>query len=468
MFFPESYTAIAWFLPKILGLIYFFAFWPFLFQIKGLIGTNGILPADKFLKNIKKHYPIKCYLYVPTLLWINSSNRALLGIVWLGLVCSITLLIGFFESWMLVFLYLIYLSIVTAGQDFLSFGWEGFLLEATVYTFLVSLTATPTLLSWICINFLLFRFYFMAGGVKLLSRDANWRNLTALAYHYQSQPLPNTIAWYVHKFPLWFHKTSTWLMFVIELIIPFGIFGSDAMRLGVFCAFFMLQWTIWITGNFSYLNHLSVALSIILLSNSYLSPFLTASNLGPSNIIVSGLVSFIAGIFIILQIMRFWQQLYPNKFIGKLLANLSFFHLVNPYGIFAVMTTERIEIIIEGSVDGWEWKEYCFKYKPSEVNRRPRRISPYQPRLDWQAWFLPFRYYTSEAWFQSFLYHLLKGTPDVLNLLRKNPFPDMPPKFIRSVMYEYRFSTWAEKKESGNWWIRRGGELFSPPMKLKD
>lgn len=460
MFFPEDYTTIAHLLPRLYGLIFLFAFGPFLFQIRGLIGVNGILPASKFLAYVKARYPQKCYSYVPTIFWINSSNKALVGAVLSGVILSIALMFGIYPSLLLILLYLIYLSIVSVGQDFLSFGWEGFLLEGAIYVFLISLTATPTLLSWICLNILLFRFYFKAGLVKLQSGDPHWKDLTALFYHYQSQPLPNAVAWYVHKLPLWFHKTSVIVMFAIELVAPFGIFGSDLMRTGVFAAFFFLQLGIWATGNFSYLNHLSVVLSTILLNNRLLSPFILPPAVElPAYGILEELISAAAGIFILLQLMQTWRQLrlsniFQNSRFNKWLMMCRFYHIANPYGIFAIMTTRRIEIIIEGSTDGELWKEYAFPYKPSEVARRPRRISPYQPRIDWQAWFLPFDS-IPDQWFELFLDHLLKGTPEVLKLLRVNPFPDRPPLYVRAIKYEYRFSTMAEKRQTGDWWVRK-------------
>lgn len=473
MFSPEDYTIIAHILPRLYGLIFLFAIAPFLFQIQGLIGANGILPAAKFLALIKARYPQKYYYYVPTLFWINSSNWALVGLVWSGVVLSIALMLGFYPSLLLFLLYLIYLSIVSVGQDFLSFGWEGFLLEGAIYTFLISLTPTPTLMSWICINILLFRFYFHAGLVKLQSGDQNWRNLTAIFYHYQSQPLPNAAAWYIHKLPLWFHKASVILMFAIELAVPFGIFGPDLMRTGVFAAFFFLQWSVWATGNFSYLNHLSVILSTILLNNSTLSSFIPPPTMElPVHGLIEEAISTLAGGFILMQLMQIWRQLrlspsFHYSRFQRWLMMCSFYHIANPYGIFAVMTTTRIEIIIEGSDDGEQWKEYAFPYKPSEVERRPRRISPYQPRLDWQAWFLPFDS-IPDAWFEFFLFHLLKGTPEVLRLLRTNPFPHHPPKYVRAMKYDYRFSTFAEKRQTGHWWVRNFAGPFCPAIMLRN
>ena len=467
MFTPEFYTIALSLFPKLLGFIYFFVFGAFLFQITGLIGKNGILPVHNHLYWIKKNYPApRCWLLAPTLFWFNSSNTALLTIVAAGTALSVLLMIGIFPSLILFLLYLLYLSVITAGQDFLSFGWEGFLLEITVNAFFISLTASPNLLVWLSLNLVLFRFHLQAGAVKLQSKDPNWRNLKALFYHYQSQPLPNTIAWYAHKLPMWFHKTSTLLMFVIELVVPFGMFGPDWMRLGVFVAFTGLQLGIWFTGNFSYLNYLTVVLSVILISNAYL-PWFQSPLQEPSSWEAYAFCSLAGALLVTLQLMQLWQHFFPNAFFYRCLRILQPYHLVNRYGIFAVMTTKRYEIIFEGSDDGVEWKEYTFYYKPSEVNRRPRRISPYQPRIDWQAWFLPFETPASNPWMERFIYHLLKGTPEVLNLIRGNPFPSSPPKMVRTLIYDYLFTSFEEKKKTGAWWKREYIGYFTPPTSLK-
>lgn len=467
MFDPENYTTIAAIFPRLLGLVYFFAIGAFIFQIEGLIGEKGILPISQYFKLLKKHNPTYMWDF-PSLFWFKSSDRALLTVVILGTFCSLLLVGGIFPPLMLVILYLLHLSIVSGGQDFLSFGWEGFMLEVTAHAFLLSLTPVPNLMVWFSINFLLFRFHIQAGAVKLQSLDASWRNLTAIAVHYQTQPLPNTIAWYVYKWPMWFQKLSTLFMFTTELIIPFGIFGGECLRAATFICFFGLQYFIWLTGNFSYLNYLTIALSTILLGNHVLAwfgiPPSITEHLSPQWL--TTLISLLGGLLLGLQALRFWYHFSPHGWMRDILNAVAPFHLANRYGIFAVMTRERYEIVIEGSEDGKRWQEYTFKYKPSEITRRPRRISPYQPRLDWQAWFLPFTDY-SERWFQHFLLHLLKGTPEVLYLLRDNPFPNKPPKYVRSLMYEYEFSTSQEKREKGWWWKRHLIGFYSPVMTLK-
>jgi hypothetical protein len=469
MFDLNAYSTINALFPRLLGIIYFFAIGAFIFQIKGLIGKNGILPISDFLRLIRTYYGNKCYLRIPSLFWLNSSDQALMGIIVVGTLLSICLILGFYPSLMLFLLYFLYLSIVSTGQDFLGFGWEGFLLEVTAHAFLLSLTPIPNLMAWISTNFLLFRFHFQAGAVKLQSQDKSWKERTALAYHYQTQPLPNTIAWFFHKLPLSFHKASALLMFIIELIVPVGIFLTHEIRATVFIAFTGLQLMIWLTGNFSYLNHLTAVFCTILLSNSFLAGMIHFSHSNHEiSLTVTIIISILSTTLFILQIIRFWHHFSPTPFFGKILNQLAPFHLANRYGIFAVMTTERYEVVIEGSEDNQTWKEYTFQYKPSEITRRPHRISPYQPRIDWQAWFLPFTDFYTEKWFQNFLYHLLKGTPEVIQLLRDNPFPDNPPKYIRTLFYEYEFSTFEELKKKGWWWRRQLIGHYSPVMTLKN
>jgi lipase maturation factor 1 len=467
MFHTESYTlAVSLFL-RLLGCIYFFAIGSFIFQIKGLIGRNGILPATDYLKAIHQHYGYRGYFHVPSVFWINSSNAALLVLTFIGTALSVCLVAGIYVPLTIFLLYVIYLSIVSVGQEFLSFGWEGFLLEITIHAFFLSLTSIPNSMIWVSINLLLFRFHFQAGSVKLQSRDPSWKDFTAIAFHYETQPLPNTVAWYIHKLPIRIHECSTLLMFLIELIVPFGIFLTEEIRFVTFLAFAGLQFFIWFTGNFSFLNHLTLALSIILLSNPYLSFIMTPLPTVPSPDWLTISLSLAGGALISLQILRLIYQFIPIQLLSRLFNLISPFYLVNRYGIFAVMTTTRYEIVIEGSHDGHRWEEYLFYYKPSEITRRPRRISPYQPRLDWQVWFLPFSRYHSERWFQSFLYHLLKGTPDVLKLLRHNPFSSDPPKYLRVLMYVYEFSSFDEKKRKGCWWKRAYIEQYTPTLSLR-
>lgn len=467
---PQNYTISVELFTRLLGLVYFFVYFAFIFQIKGLLGTNGILPIGHFLHFVKNRFGLRSYYLIPSVFWLNSSDRALMSAVLTGTITSILLMGNIYAPLMLSILYVLHLSITSTGQDFLSFGWEMFLLEITFHAIFLSMTAVPNIFIWISLNFLLFRFHFQAGAVKLLSGDPNWRNLTALAFHYQTQPLPNTQAWYIHKLPMSFHKLSTFFTHAAELIVPFGIiFGNQEIRLAVFFILFGLQAVIWFTGNFSYLNHLTGVFCIILISNTYLYPLLNWTlPIQESSLPMDIFLSIIGAILLTIQVINLWNHFFPpNQLFAVCLRWIQPFHLANRYGIFAVMTTKRYEVIVEGSDDGVTWKEYFFYFKPSEITRRPRRISPFQPRIDWQIWFLPFTNYYTEVWFQNFLYHLLKGTPNVLKLIRHNPFSEKPPQFIRAHLYDYVFSDFKTKKEKGEWWTRTYVKPYSPTLSLK-
>lgn len=467
---PHVYVTASVLLPRLLGLIYIFVFGAFIFQMKGLFGAEGIRPIGQFLEFIKYRLGKWRFHHIPTLFWINSSDRALLTLVITGTIFSILLMFGILPPIMLFLLFILHLSIVSAGQDFLSFGWESFLLEIVCNAFFLSLTSPPNPLIWISLSLLLFRFHFQAGVSKLKSRDLNWRNLSAIWYHYQSQPLPNTQAWYFHKLPLSIHKVSTALMFFAELVVPFFVFGRDDLRFVAFLFLFGLQFFIWFTGNLSYLNHLTSVFCVILVSDHWFKMLLdwTITPPPPSLIYVDVFVSAVGACLIFMQLISLWNYFMPpNPTFYRILNWVQPYHIINRYGIFAIMTTKRYEIIIEGSDDEVKWKEYLFRYKPSELTRRPGRISPYQPRIDWQAWFLPFSNYHEESWFQDFLVRLLQGSPHVLKLLRYNPFPEKPPKYIRALIYDYEFTSVKEKKETGAWWRRTYAGIYSPVLYLK-
>lgn len=470
MFEFGSYSIAAWLFPKLLGLIYFISFGAFVFQIKGLLGKRGILPVENFLNFFRMRLEKRRYYLVPSLYWLKCSDRALMLSVILGSLCGLAL---FFNPYplltpvLLVILYLLQLSLVSVGQDFLGFGWEIYMLEVTIVTFFISLSSPPNPVLWFTLNFILFAVHFQGGASKLLSHDVNWRNLTAVAYHYQTQPIPNCTAWYIHKFPLWFHKASCLYMFFVELIVPFGIFGTEEVRLITFFLFASLQIFIFLTGNFSYLNHLTLVLSLILISDRFLKPFFSIPKSFGS--IEMDIFLYIVGFALLaIQLIAFWNYLFSNhRFALQFLARIEPFHIVSRHGIFAVMTTKRYEIVVEGSNDGVTWKEYGFYWKPSECCRRPRRISPYQPRLDWMVWFLPFSRYNNTQWFYSFLVKLLEGSPEVLKLLRTNPFPEHPPLYVRALIYDYVFSDRESKKQTGQWWKRTLVGTYSPTLTLK-
>lgn len=443
--------------PKLLGLIYIIAFGGHLFQIRGLLGKNGILPIDRFL-NAYRYLGKKRFYFLPTLFWINRSDFTLMAVPALGTLCGFFLLFHLAPDPLLILIaYICQLSLLHVGQDFMGFGWEIYLCDISFTTFFLLMTDPPDPLFSLNLNLILFRCYFQGGASKLLSRDPNWRNLTAVAYHYQTQPLPNTIAYFAHKLPLSFQKVSCVLMFFAELVAPFGIFGTEEIRFVTFFIIAGLQLLIYATGNFSFLNHMTFVLSTILLF-----PLFPTSSL---NLFLSP----IGAALVLLQLISLRNYFFPvSPIAGRLLRLLSPLQIISRFGIFAVMTTKRFEVIIEGSDDRIHWKEYTFRFKPSELTRRPKRVSPYQPRLDWMAWFLPFRPYESQFWFHQFLERLLQGKKEVLQLLKYNPFQERPPKYIRALFYDYTFTDFKTWKETGRFWNRTLIGPYSPVLTLED
>lgn len=468
MFSPESSLIIIKLFPQLLGIIYFFTFTPLINQILPLVGENGILPAHRFLNSLNQKMGRRCYDYLPTIFWVNTSDRFLRGSVILGTILSPLLFFGIYPAIILPILILIHLSVVSIGQDFFMFGWEGLFLETSYNALLITWTTDPNVFVWANLNFLIFRFHFQAGVCKLLYNDPTWRSMTSLCYHYETQPLPNRLSWYLHRLPTWVHRASTGLTLILELVVPFGIFGDENLRFITFILLFLLQFNIGLSGNYSYLTCITIVLITPLLSDNFLMPFFSVPEMQASSpFFVHIIVSVLAVGLFSLQIMRLVNQFYPTHRIQNFLSHFFYYHLAGSYGIFAHMTTKRYEVIVEGSQDQTEWKEYRFWYKPSELDRQPRQIAPYQPRIDWQLWFLPFRSFGQNRWFQNFLLQILNGNKEVLTLVRENPFPEAPPRYLRCKMYLYQFTTLQEKKISGQWWKRKYIEMYSPVLQKK-
>jgi hypothetical protein len=469
MFDYGSYIITASLFPKLLGLIYFIAFGGFIFQIKGLLGKNGILPINSYLKYYEKIWGKKRFYIIPSIFWLCSKDLFLLFCMYLGAFLGFFLFANpyvFLTPFLLIILFILQLSLVSCGQDFLGFGWELYLLEVTFPTFFLSLSSPPNPFIFYYLYLILFNVHLQAGASKLLSKDPNWRNLTATFYHLQSQPIPNTLAWYAHKLPLIIHKIGCAYVFFVELVVPLGFFFGQEIRLYTFILLATLQLFIYLTGNFSYLNHLTFVFSTLLISDKYLLNFFSAQ---PTFTVshIEGLSTSIALLLSVLQLTNLWNYFFKNKpLLKNLLNTLSPFHLILNHGIFAIMTTKRYEIIIEASLDGIDWKEYDFYFKPSNICRRPKRNSPYQPRLDWMMWFLPFRSYEYQYWFQQFLHKLLIGSEDVLKLIRSNPFNEKNPKYIRALIYDYQFSENKMKKTTNAWWQRKLLAQYSPTLVL--
>jgi hypothetical protein len=311
---------------------------------------------------------------------------------------------------------------------------------------------------------------FSSGVVKLTSGDPAWRSLRALEFHFFTQPLPNPAAWFAQHLPAEILVAGCALMFVVELLLPFAFFLPRNPRLLAAWSTIALQAGIALTGNFAFFNLLSTALCLFLLDDRCWPAFLQKKP-APAVCVTRWMrIPVLASILLIslIPLASAFQAIpsfiAPLARVHSLLAPL---RTVNGYGLFAVMTTQRREIIVQGSNDGHEWKTYEFRYKPGAPDRALPAVAPYQPRLDWQMWFAALGRVETTPWFQSFLARLLEGSPEVLSLLEKNPFPDQPPKFVRAILDNYTFTTPEEREQSGAIWNREPLAIYCPPASLR-
>jgi len=456
---PLSYARVEWVFLRALALIYFSAFASLGLQIAGLIGERGILPAGRYLDAVRATFGLSGFWMMPTAFWIAHSDGILKGACAIGAAISIVLLFGYLERTSLVCLYALYLSLCTVGQDFMSFQWDMLLLEAGFLAiFLGSSKVVVLLFRW-----LLFRLMFLSGAVKLMSHDTSWRDLTAMSFHYMTQPLPTPIAWYMYQLPMWFQRVSTWAVLFVELVVPFLIFAPRRWRFVGAGLLLSLQVLIFLTGNYAFFNLLAMALCLFLFDDAALAKLRLPSRAVRMAPAVALTVTSVIVVLSALELSGMFFQ--TDSSLARIAAP---FGIVNTYGLFAVMTTTRPEIIIEGSNDAENWIQYGFPFKPLNLNEAPRWVAPYQPRLDWQMWFAALSEGRVPPWFENFMVRLLQGSPDVLHLLTKNPFPSAPPKYVRARLFDYSFTNFATRRTTGDWWRRKALAVYFPQISLDD
>jgi lipase maturation factor 1 len=481
----ETYLRSRWLFLRLLGVVYLVAFVSLATQVTGLIGEHGLLPAGHYLELAHSMYGGQAYWLLPTALWIGSGNLAIQLAAWGGAALAVLLIAGIAPRPVLVLLWALYLSLTVAGQSFLSFQWDALLLETGLLAILWApagwlprhARCVPSEAVRLLLVFLLFKLMFLSGVTKLLSGDPTWRSLTALDYHFETQPLPPWTAWYAHQLPSALHRAATLGMFAGELVAPWFLFAPARLRnlrLAACAALVLLQLGIAATGNYGFFNLLAIVLCVPVLDDTVLRRVVplrivaedTESSRRRKVLSVAVPVLFFLSAVSLVREIAYTLLPAPRAAAVAGLSDLVLgwvapFRSVNGYGLFRVMTTQRPELIIEGSEDGEHWVEYEFKYKPGRVDRRPRFVAPHQPRLDWQMWFAALDPAGNYDWLQSLASHLRAGTPEVLALLGPNPFPRAPPRFIRLRFYEYRFSTPEERRRTGAWWVRERVESVS-------
>ncbi|MBL8541895.1 MAG: lipase maturation factor family protein, partial [Betaproteobacteria bacterium] len=397
-------------------------------------------------------------------------DTALIGACWAGAGVSLLVVANRFSGPALLTLFALYLSLYHVGQVFLQYQWDLLLIETGFLAWL--LTSGSRIPLWL-LRWLLFRFMFLSGAVKLASGDPAWSSLKALDYHFETQPLPTPLAWYAHQLPEDVHALLAAAHFTIELVLPFLVFLPRRFRFIAAAGFLALQLAILATGNYGFFNLLVLALTLTLLDDQLLRGVLPArfaaavamrSPRAPRHTLVLALSVFaVVAVAIGAAQMQRRIELVPNAVdFGPITA----LRLVNPYGVFAHMVRDRREIVIEGSTDGVDWREYVFRYKPGPADRVPPWNAPHQPRLDWQMWFAALGEARDNPWFTRFLRRLLEGSGDVTALLETDPFAGQRPKFVRATLYRYRFATPSERAR-GLWWVREPELEYLPPVTLE-
>jgi lipase maturation factor 1 len=499
-----------WLFLRWMGFIYFSAFYSLIFQIRGLIGPAGILPAGDYLDAVAHSLGHVRFWYAPTLLWFSSGPHMLAGVCWAGMAASISLVLNIWPRGALAVCFLCFLSFVSAAGDFSGYQSDGMLLEAGFIALFLAppgfrpgfgVARPPSRASLFLLQWEWFRIYFESGLVKIVSGDPQWRNMTAMDEYYQNGPLPTWIGWYLQHLPHWFHASTAYATLALELGLVWMLFLPRRWR--ILCFFLVTSWQIGIilTANYTFLNYLVLALGFLLLDDrlllslvprrwkSYLLNRLKADRIDEIRPTDAGAADsasskmyrssphpqvaaikfsliglMLGGIFYSTTVQMIWIIWPSLKLPTTPVEALDPFRIANRYGLFAVMTRGRYEIEFQGSEDGLTWEAYPFRYKPQDASQPPGIYAPYQPRFDWNLWFASLGSWREYPIVLSTEIQLLSNDPDVLALFAGNPFAHAPPTQVRAVLWQYWFTTMAEKRNTGLWWRREFLGLYAPAI----
>ena len=503
-----------WIFLRALAAIYFSAFFSLLFQIKGLIGPQGILPAQHFLDAVQNGMGALRFWYAPTLFWFSSSSQMMMAVTWLGLIASV---VAFFNLWprlSFFICFICFLSFVSAAEVFSGYQSDGMLLEAGFLALFFApsgllpgwgAASRPSRASLFLLLWEWFRIYFESGIVKLLSGETQWRDFSAMDEYYQNGPLPTWIGWYVEHLPHWFHAASVGATLGMELAVVWMMFLPRRARLICFCIVTPWEIGVILTANYTFLNYLVLSLGFLLLDDRsirWLLPARLRATLPeapqvqaappeehPISILETSsdgdeaiphasrgpVFYFKAARLCLSALMLTWityattvemiHMPWPDLALpSSPVVALEPFRIANRYGLFAVMTRGRYEIEFQGSNDGQNWTPYLFRNKPQALNQAPRIYAPYQPRFEWNLWFASLGDWHQNSMVPLTEEHLLENDPDVLALFQGNPFRQAPPRYVRAVLWQYWFTSMDEKRSNGNWWSRNAMGLYAPEL----
>jgi hypothetical protein len=519
-----------WIFLRALGWIYFSAFFSLIFQIRGLIGPVGVLPAGEYLRAVAESAGPGRFWYAPTLFWLSSGSHMLMAVCWIALLASVLVVFNAWPRGGLFICFLCFLSFVGAAGEFAGYQSDGMLLEAGFISLFFApaglrpgfgAASPPIRASLFLLLWEWFRIYFESGVAKIASGDPEWRHFTAMDDYYQNGPLPTWIGWYVQHFPHWFHVATAFETLALELVLVWMLFLPRRWR--IVCFWIVTPWQIGIilTANYTFLNYLVLALGFLLLDDRFLiqlvpqrwrerlpvgvgTPTLPAEQRGafgsestrtskvvPTEVRVAkaepaGLehpeswpqalrrqvasvqlaltTVMFAWIFYASTTLLIWM-LWPGAPLPTFpVVALEPFRIADRYGLFATMTRGRYEIEFQGSQDGKTWVAYPFRYKPQDPRKAPGIYAPYQPRFDWNLWFASLGEWRSNPIVPRTEERLLTGSAEVIALFAENPFPQVPPRQIRAVVWQYWFSTPEQKRAQGVWWTRRFLGLYAPTL----
>ena len=455
------------------AIVYVFAFVAAARQFPALIGEHGLLPVPRYLA---RH----SFIRTPSIFHLHYSDRFFATVAWLGAALAAGMAAGLADVvplWMAVLLWLLlwvaYLSIVNVGQTWYLFGWESLMLEmGFLAIFLGNDRIAPPLLAMWLARLLLFRLEFGAGLIKLRG-DSCWRDLTCLYYHHETQPMPGPLSWFFHHLPKPLHRVEAAGNHFAQLVVPFGLFAPQPVA-GIAGAIVVVT-QLWLvaSGNFAWLNWLTILLGCSAIDATSLATLLPI----PRQPALTDAPRWFAALVIVFAALTLMLSYWPvrNMISSRQRMNMSFnpFHLVNTYGAFGSIGRTRREVVIEGTdepaiTERTVWKEYEFKGKPGAVRRLPRQWAPYHLRLDWLMWFAAISPQYAYSWLQPFMLRLLQNDAATLRLLRDNPFPDDPPRYVRAQLYRYRFTTPVELRRDHAWWHRTLEGEYAAPMSLTD
>ncbi len=456
---------------RCLGLIYFAAFVSFGLQVPGLIGEQGILPLADYLNAVHRHYGAEAYWQLPGIFWFKATESFVQRACYVGAALALLVVCNVATRLALVGLFVLYLSVFYAGQVFTTFQWDLLLIETGFLAIFVS-TRSPGSIGML--RWLAFRFVFLAGAAKILSGDPTWRDWSALSYHFETQPLPTAVAWYAHHWPQAVQECLVAATLLVELLFVFLIFAPRRLRFLAAYAIIAFEVGIILTGNYNFFNLLTVVIGIPLFDDQWFRSWLPSTwarrTSGAETHSKPRILGYArGGLFAVLltislgQMVELFSRTREPSILTRAFSFAEPLHIVNTYGLFAVMTRTRPEIVIEASDDGQDWKEYGFRYKPGNPKRRPPWNTPHQPRLDWQLWFAALDPRVP-GWFEPFLARLLEGSKPVLDLMGENPFSDHTPKYVRAVLYDYRFSDQSTGEKTGLWWVRELSGIYYPAV----